>query len=69
MELDNVKTLTKRAYYVCSTQELLQKVLDYIEKVFRANNKYLNWVIKNVLQQAKQKQQQQLQQQQKYHQQ
>ena len=72
VELDNFKTLTKRAYYVCSTQELLEKVLDYIEKVFRANNKYRNWVIKNVLQQAKQKQQQQQpqrQQQQKYHQQ
>ena len=59
MELDDVKTLTKRAYYVCSTQELLQKVLDYTEKVFRVNNKYPNWVIKNVLQEAKQKQQQQ----------
>ena len=59
MEVDDVKTLTKRAYYVCSTQELLQKVLDYTEKVFRVNNKYPNWVIKNVLQEAKQKQQQQ----------
>ena len=59
MELDDVKTLTKRAYYVCSTQKLLQKVLDYTEKVFRVNNKYPNWVIKNVLQEAKQKQQQQ----------
>ena len=54
-----LKTLTKRAYDVCSNQELLQKELNYIEKVFRANNNYPNWVIKNVLQQAKQQQQQQ----------
>ena len=37
-----LKTLTKRAYDVCSNQELLQKELNYIEKVFRANNNYLN---------------------------
>ena len=66
-----LKTLTKRAYDVCSTQELLQKELNYIEKVFRVDNKYPNWVIKKVFQQAKQKQQQQQQQQQqqKHHQQ
>ena len=58
-----LKTLTKRAYDVCSNQELLQKELNYIEKVFRANNNYPNWVIKKVLQQAKQQQQQQQQQQ------
>ena len=52
-----IKTLTKRAY-VCSNQELLQKELNYIEKVFRVNNNYPNWVIKKVLQQAKQQQQQ-----------
>ena len=49
-----LKTLTKRAYNVWSTQ----KELNYIEKVFRVNNKYPNWVIKKVLQQAKQKQKQ-----------
>ena len=49
-----LKTLTKRAYNVWSTQ----KELNYIEKVFCVNNKYLNWVIKKVLQQAKQKQKQ-----------
>ena len=58
-----LKTLTKRAYDVCSTQELLQKELNYIEKVFRVNSNYLNWVIKKILQQAKQQQQQQQQQQ------
>ena len=54
-----LKTLTKRAYDVFSNKELLQKELNYIEKVFRVNNNYPNWVIKNVLQQAKQQQQQQ----------
>ena len=58
-----LNTLTKRAYDNCSNQELLQKELNYIEKVFRVNNNYLNWVIKNVLQLAKQQQQQQQQQQ------
>ena len=46
------------------------KELNYIEKVFHIDNKYPNWVIKKVLQQAKQKeqqQQQQQQQQQKHH--
>ena len=51
-----LKTLTKRAYDVCSTQELLQKELNCIEKVFRVDNKYPNWVIEKFLQQAKQKQ-------------
>ena len=54
-----LKTLTKRAYHVCSNQELLQKELNYIEKAFCANNNYPNLVIKNVLQQAQQQQQQQ----------
>ena len=54
-----LKTLTKRAYDVCSNQELLQKELNYIEKVFRANNDYPNWVIKKLLQEVKQQEQQQ----------
>ena len=49
-----LKTLTKRAYDVFSHQELLQKELNYIEKVLRVNNNYPNWVIKKALQQAKQ---------------
>ena len=48
-----LKTRTKRAYDICSNQELLQRELNYIEKVFRAYNSYPNWVIKKVLQQAK----------------
>ena len=47
----------------------MQKELNYIEKVFRVDNKYPNWVIKKVLHQVKQKQQQhqQQQQQEKHH--
>ena len=56
-----LKTLSKRAYDVCSNQELLQKELNYTEKAFRVN--YPNWVIKKLLQEAKQQQQQQQQQQ------
>ena len=37
-----LKTLTKSAYDVCSNQELLQKELNYIEKVFHINNNYPN---------------------------
>ena len=47
-----LKTTTNRAYDVCSKQELLQKELNYIDKVFCANNNYRNWEIEEVLQQA-----------------
>ena len=55
VEIGTLKTPTKRACDVCSTQELLQKELNYTEKVFRGDNNYPNWVIEKVLQQAKQK--------------
>ena len=45
--MGDIKKLTKRAYDVCSNQELLQKKLHYIGKIFRANNNYSNWVIKS----------------------
>ena len=48
--------ITKNVYDVCSNQELLQKELYYIEKVFRANNYYHNWAIKKILPQAIQQQ-------------
>ena len=40
-----LKTLSKIAYDVCSTEELLQKELNHIEKVFCVNNNYPIWVI------------------------
>ena len=59
-----LETFTKIAYDICSNQELLEKQLNYIAKLFCVNNNYHNWVIKNVLQPAKQQQQQQQKQQQ-----
>ena len=41
--MGTLKTLVKIAYDVCSTQELLQKELNYIEKVFRVNSNYPIW--------------------------
>ena len=55
---ETLNTITKRPY-LFSTHEILQKELNYIGNVFRANNRWPIWVIKKVLQQAKQKQQQQ----------
>ena len=55
---ETLKTITKRAYDVCSNLEPLQKELNYIKKVFRVNNNYPNWVIKKDLKQVKQQQQQ-----------
>ena len=45
--MGDVKKLTKRAYDVCFNEELLQKKLHYIGKIFCAKNNYSNWVIKS----------------------
>lgn len=58
MGIEDVKNTHKMDYDICSTQEMLQKELNYIEKVFPVNNNYTIWVIKKVLQQAKEQQQQ-----------
>ena len=46
-----LKTLTERAYLICSTDKLRNRELEYIEKVFYENNSYPKYVIKQVLQQ------------------
>ena len=46
-----LKTLIERAYLICSTDELRNRELEYIEKVFYENNSYPKYVIKQVLQQ------------------
>ena len=56
---ETLKEITERVYDVCFNQELLQKEVNYIEKVLCVNNNYPNWMIKKILQQAKQQQQQQ----------
>ena len=46
-----LKTLIECAYRICSTDELQNRELKYIEKVFYENNSYPKYVIKQVLQQ------------------
>ena len=46
-----LKTLIERAYLICSTDELQNRELKHIEKVFYENNCYPKYVIKQVLQQ------------------
>ena len=47
-----LKALVERAYTVCSTKDFLDKELKYLQKVFHENNNYLNYVIKQILQQS-----------------
>ena len=54
-----LKTLVERAYIVCSTNELLQKELKYLVKVFHETNNYSHYVIKQVLKQVQDEQNQQ----------
>ena len=54
-----LKTLLERAYIVCSTNELLQKELKYLVRVFYENNYYPHYVIKQILKQVQDQQNQQ----------
>ena len=54
-----LKTLVERAYIVCSTNELLQKELKYLVKVFHETNNYPHYVIKQILKQVQDEQNQQ----------
>ena len=46
-----LKILIERAYLICLTDELRNRELKHIEKVFYGNNSYSKYVIKQVLQQ------------------
>ena len=48
---ETLKTIVERAYIVCSTNELLQMELKYLEKVFHETNNYPQYVIKQILKQ------------------
>ena len=48
-----LKTLTQRAYMICSTTELLDTELKYLEKVFVKKNNYPKWVIRQIFTQVK----------------
>ena len=43
-----LKTLAERTYRACSTNELLQKELKYLVKVFHGTNNYPHYVIKQI---------------------
>ena len=47
-----LKTLAERAYRACSTNELLQKELKYLVKVFHGTNNYPHYLIKQILKQV-----------------
>ena len=56
---ETLKTLVERAYIAYSTNELLQKELKYLAKVFYETNNYPHYVIKQILKQVQDEQNQQ----------
>ena len=47
-----LKTLVERAYVICSTDQLLERELKYLEKVFHEKNNYPEYVVKQILDKA-----------------
>ena len=47
-----VKTIALRAYVICSTDQLLERELKYLEKVFHEKNNYPKYVVKQILDKA-----------------
>ena len=47
-----LKTLVKRAYIVCSTEDFFDIELKYLEKVSHENNNYPKYVIKEIIKQS-----------------
>ena len=52
-----LKSLIERAILVCSTEELLNEELKHLEKVSREKNHFPKWVIRNVMNEVKNKHQ------------
>ena len=48
-----MKTIIRRAYLICSTPDYTQEELDHITYVFEKFNNYLEWVIKQLLEEVK----------------
>ena len=44
-----LKTLAERAYVICSTYQLLERELKYLEKVFHKKKKYPKYIVKQIL--------------------
>ena len=47
-----LKTLVERAYVICSIDQLLERELKYLEKVFHETNNYPKNVLKQILHKA-----------------
>ena len=47
-----LKTLVERAFVICSTDQLLERELKYLEKVFHEKNNYPKYVVKQILDKA-----------------
>ena len=56
-KMGTLKSLIERAFLICSTEELLNEELKHLEKVFREKNHFPKWVIRNVMNDAKNKHQ------------
>ena len=47
-----LKTLVERAYVICSTDQLLERELKYLEKVFHEKNNYYKYIAEQILDKA-----------------
>ena len=54
---ETLKSLIEIAILVCSTEELLNEELKHLDKVFREKNHFPKWVIRNVMNEVKNKHQ------------
>ena len=54
-KIDTLKNLVKRSIIICSDQDLFQKEVDYLRKVFVKINDYLTITLKNIIENELQK--------------
>ena len=47
-----LKAFIERAYVICSTDQLLERELKYLEKVFHEKNNYPKYIVKQILDKA-----------------
>ena len=45
---ETLKTLSEQAYVICSTDQLLETELKYLEKVFHEKNNYPKYIVKQI---------------------
>ena len=56
-KMGTLKSLIERAFLICSTEELLNEELKHLAEVFREKNHFPKWVIRNVMNDVKNKHQ------------